>query len=64
MGRIVTTSSDLQLDPPEAAVLQSLSAQLIFLKKNILSCGLFEGVLRTTVEEILDKGLKGEVRLG
>jgi hypothetical protein len=63
-GRIITTSAWLQLDPPESAILSQLCASLIFVNKYaIVDSGLYDGVLRNIVSEIIDRYLSNEVRV-
>ena len=45
-ARVVTTSRDLQLDPPESELLSRLCIQLIMASGDtMLECGLFDGTI-------------------
>lgn len=63
LSKIATTCSDLQLDPPESRILFELSSSISFINKNaLLKSGLYDGVVRTIMIDIIDKVTKGEIR--
>lgn len=52
--KLITSDDNIQLDPPESKVLQSLSAQLIFTSRDtLLQSGMFDGTLRKIVESVI-----------
>ncbi len=56
-GRIITRSGRMQLDPPETALLGLLNAQINFLASTdtFIESALYDGIIRSIVEEVIEK---------
>jgi hypothetical protein len=62
-SHVITTSQDLQLDPPDSLFLSQMSISLHYANRDaLLKSGIYDGVLRNIVKDVITRYTKGQLK--